>query len=418
LTHRLLLDGLPGPPHRSGSRPVARGSLPYGSRKPGVTSVLAEVSFINLTGAKLHVSYITLRFPFNVNGDVAKELLSTAWLFKIATHRVLRLIKQQQALPITKIGWKTTLRKVAYDVIPNERYTDGSITLVMGIYESCRELGIDFRSVELSDWLMFQQSWLEYPNRNISLKPNYEFHITTIRYNGTTSRVVVKPTVPKSYEQLLDAIIIEHVKYMGRVVVGDYGVRNNQLWVRGEVHITVPMDVYYERMARHKRNSGRLFGGVDVNADRINLAIIDSIGRLIEHRTFWFDETTSRGFPRHRAWSIIGMWIHEMLDYAYNNGVKALFLENPEILGRLKLMWVRSGNRKHENYNHKVMVFRSSIIERIALKASLYSIRVRYVNPRGTTNSVEHDELMRKYGLDKHTASAYLIALKGLNKQP
>ena len=29
------------------------------------------------------------------------------------------------------------------------------------------------------------------------------------------------------------------------------------------------------------------------------------------------------------------------------------------------------------------MVFRSSIIERIALKAPLYSIRAGYVNPRG-----------------------------------
>jgi len=36
------------------------------------------------------------------------------------------------------------------------------------------------------------------------------------------------------------------------------------------------------------------------------------------------------------------------------------------------------------------------------------------VNPKGTTNSTEHDELMRKYRLDRHTASAYLIALKGL----
>ena len=60
-------------------------------------------------------------------------------------------------------------------------------------------------------------------------------------------------------------------------------------------------------------------------------------------------------------------------------------------------------------------LFRNSIIERIALKAPLYSIRVSYVNPRGTTNSTKHDETMRKYGLDKHTTSAYLTALKGLN---
>ena len=77
-------------------------------------------------------------------------------------------------------------------------------------------------------------------------------------------------------------------------------------------------------------------------------------------------------------------------------------------------MWVGGGDRKHENYNYKVSVFRSSIIERIAIKAPLYSIETKYVNPRGTTNSTEHDELMRKHGLDRHTASAYLTALRGL----
>jgi len=112
------------------------------------------------------------------------------------------------------------------------------------------------------------------------------------------------------------------------------------------------------------------------------------------------------------------MRIHEMLNYAYRHGVETLFLENLEVLGRLKLMWVRGGDRKHENYDYKVSVFRSSIIERIVMKAPLYSIRLGYVNPKGTTNSTEHDELMRKHGLDRHTASAYLIALRvlGINK--
>ena len=50
------------------------------------------------------------------------------------------------------------------------------------------------------------------------------------------------------------------------------------------------------------------------------------------------------------------------------------------------------------------------------MKAPLYSIRVEYVDPKGTTRSKEHDEVMRKYGLDRHTASAYLIALKGIEK--
>jgi hypothetical protein len=264
---------------------------------------------------------------------------------------------------------------------------------------------------------MFQQSELEYPSRSITLKPNHEFHVTTIRFNGLIDRVVVKPTVPRSYEKLLGAITTKRVGYMGRVVIDGVGVRNNQLWLHGEVQVTVPMDVYYEYMARHKKNSGKLIGGVDVNTDKINLAIINENGELIDHKTFWFSEASRKGFSRHSAWSIIGMRIHEMFNYAYHHGVKTLFLENPEVLGRLRLMWVRSGDRKHENYNYKVMTFRSTIIEKIASKAPLYSIKVSYVNPKGTTNSTKHDELMNKYGLDRHTTSAYSIALKGLRHQ-
>jgi hypothetical protein len=363
------------------------------------------------------VSFITLRFPFDVDGDVAKELLSTAWLFRVAAHRVLAVAKQMQFLPSTKVGWVNVFRGIAYGVVPNRRYADGAVTLVMGIYESCRALGVDFRGVELGDWLMFQQSELEYPSRSITLKPNYEFHVTTVGFDGSIGRVILKPTIPRNYKELLDTVITEHVKHMGRVVVRDYGVRGSQLWVRGEVHVTIPLDVYFEHMARHKKNSGRFIGGVDVNADRINLAIIDSIGRLIDYKTFWFSEASRKGFSRHKAWSIIGMRIHEMLNYAYHHGVRALFLENPGVLGRLRLMWVRGGDRKHENYNHKVSIFRSTIIEKIAMKAPLYSIRAGYVSPRGTTNSKEHDEAMKRYELDKHTASAYLIALKGLTRQ-
>ena len=36
------------------------------------------------------------------------------------------------------------------------------------------------------------------------------------------------------------------------------------------------------------------------------------------------------------------------------------------------------------------------------------------INPKGTTNSEEHEKVMREKGFDRHTASAYLIALKGL----
>jgi len=362
------------------------------------------------------MSYITIALPFNIGGDVAGKILATTWLFKVATHRMLDTAKNTSVLPATDIGWKNVFRKMIYEVIPNRRYADGVIVLIRGIYESCRELGVDFKSVELGDWLMFQQAESEYPVRNITLKNDHSFQITTIDYSGESDRVVVEPTTPKNYEPLLDKIIEEGQKHTARVVVKDYGIRGNKLWIRGEIQLAIPLEFYYKHVARFKRNHGKLYGGVDVNTDRINLAIVDENGKLRDTYTFWFEEASRKSCPKRRARSIIGMRIHEMLKYAYHHGVKTLFLENPSTLGKLRLLWIRNGERRNRNYNWRVAVFRSSIIEMTALKAPLYSIEVKYVNPKGTTNSIEHDEAMKRYRLDKHTASAYIIAVKELKQ--
>jgi len=41
---------------------------------------------------------------------------------------------------------------------------------------------------------------------------------------------------------------------------------------------------------------------------------------------------------------------------------------------------------------------------------------VSLVEPRGTTSSEEHVKVMRELGLDRHVASAYLIALRRLHE--
>ena len=40
-----------------------------------------------------------------------------------------------------------------------------------------------------------------------------------------------------------------------------------------------------------------------------------------------------------------------------------------------------------------------------------YSFKILLIDPKGTTRSKEHNKIMKEYGLDRHTASAYLIAL-------
>jgi hypothetical protein len=291
------------------------------------------------------------------------------------------------------------------------------ITLVRSVYESCRQVDIDFRGVKLFDWLMFQQSEKEYPPRSITLKSPSEVEVTVFSYSKKSKRIALRISTSGVYKKLLDAILREKQPYIPRIYVKSWNARDGKLYVRGELQIAIPIDFYYKHMARASANNGKLYAGVDVNVDRVNLAIVDGDGRLRDTYTFWFEEASRKGCSRHRARSIIGMGVHEMLKYAYHHGVKTLFLENPEVLGKLKLLWVRSNDRRHENYNYKVSVFRSSVIEMIALKTPLYSIEVKYIDPRGTTSSREHDEIMKKHRLDRHTAPAYLIALKRL-KQP
>ncbi len=54
------------------------------------------------------MNYMTLTLPFNVDGDEGKRLLSTAWLFKTATHRMLYLARQSPILPASPQRHKKT----------------------------------------------------------------------------------------------------------------------------------------------------------------------------------------------------------------------------------------------------------------------------------------------------------------------
>lgn len=363
------------------------------------------------------MNYITVTLPFNACSVSARLLLSTAGLFRIAVLKVYKKLLEDNVKYISPIMLKKYYRSLAYGIIPNRRYADGALALIWSVYESCEALGIPFNQIEWKNWLMFQQTEKEFPCRNITLRKNYDVGVSTISFNGGKEKVELKPIIPTNYMRLINYIIEKRIPYTGRVVLRGYGERKGILRVNGRINLTIPYNAYLEVMKGFKRNYGKLYGGIDVNMDRINLAIIDGKGKLRDTYTFWFREVTARGYPRRRARTVIGMRVHEMLRYAYYHGVKVLFLENPGILGKLKLLWIRNGRRLHRNYNWKVSVFRSSVIEMIALKAPLYSIKTKYVDPKGTTNSREHDTIMKKHRLDKHTASAYMIALKGLNNK-
>ena len=276
---------------------------------------------------------------------------------------------------------------------------------------------MDYSEVELRDWLLFQHYDREVNGNVIRVYEDGTALVTTYGYDDSKDRVLVKAKPNRGHRELLRKVVESREKYMPRITIRDYGVRNSKFYVRGEIHVSVSYDFYLNHMRRYREPRGNLVSGVDVNTDRINLAIVDEHGGLRDMKTFRFREVTARGYPRRRAWSIIGMRIHEMLKYAYHHGASTIVLESPEVISRLRLLWVRNGRRLHENYNWKVSIFRNRIIERIMFKAPLYGLDVEFVNPKGTTHSKECSEIMRRNGLDRHTSSAYLIALRGIQNK-
>jgi len=67
-----------------------------------------------------------------------------------------------------------------------------------------------------------------------------------------------------------------------------------------------------------------------------------------------------------------------------------------------------SGNRKISRFAKKQLLIHGVI------KALRLGFNVILVNPKGTTNSEDHEKVMREKGFDRHIASAYLITLRGL----
>jgi len=72
---------------------------------------------------------------------------------------------------------------------------------------------------------------------------------------------------------------------------------------------------------------------------------------------------------------------------------------------------------KSKSANRKIARFaKRELLQYGIAMAMKYSFKVLLVNPKWTTKSEEHDKAMKRYGLDRHSASAYIIALQGIER--
>ena len=141
------------------------------------------------------------------------------------------------------------------------------------------------------------------------------------------------------------------------------------------------------------------------------------MGVLRDVKTFHYPSLASPTMNGERRKSLEHRIVHDVLRYAYYHGASIIVLEDPEVLGRLKLKWIRdNSDRGGSRFNRKVSMFKSSLIEDIVLHAPEYGLKAYYVDPAYTSKLAE--VVATELGLDRHSASAYIIALEYLGLRP
>ncbi|MEM4843258.1 MAG: hypothetical protein QXU08_02460, partial [Ignisphaera sp.] len=155
----------------------------------------------------------------------------------------------------------------------------------------------------------------------------------------------------------------------------------------------------------------RLIAGFDLNSDRVNMVIVDEYGRIVDMRTAWFPEVTSHCFPRSRAKVARLQALSKLIEYAYHHGVSVAVFEDLGRIKRREFTGSPIANRKISRFAKRQLLVYAVVM---SLK---YGLKPALVDPRGTSSSHEHRFIMGKHGLDRHTVSAYLIALRYLQDE-
>lgn len=187
--------------------------------------------------------------------------------------------------------------------------------------------------------------------------------------------------------------------YGARVAFSEGGV---------ELHISVSIHLHLKHFSLPKRRGYGLIAGLDLNSDRINMAVVDFDARIVAMRTAWFPEVALHGFPRGKARDIGLKKLKELLSYTRRIGVDYIVFENLFNVKRRGRVRSSTGNRKVTRFAKRQLLQYGLLM---TLKLGLTPI---LISPKGTTHSREHEEVMKKRGLDKHMASAYIVAIRGL----
>ena len=182
-----------------------------------------------------------------------------------------------------------------------------------------------------------------------------------------------------------------------------YGVEISENF---KVHVYVPFWLYKQYLGR-ENNGGNYMASFDLNSDRINMVIVNQNGEILDVKNEHFHEVSMHGYPRNRAKNLRLQALAKLLDYARHHGVGIVLFENLPLIKSRRCNSSRKGNRKISRFAKRELI---DYGVSMALKRGF---RVYLVNPAYTTRKAK--EMHNQLGLDVHTVSAYILALRYLS---
>ena len=283
----------------------------------------------------------------------------------------------------------------------NKAYGDSAYKTAKTLVEGCKHNGGNPRHIRVKKlFIVSEGEASRFGNRNIRFEST---SMVKVKYPYDGSWLIFKACFGEKHLPLIKELVElarqKKVSYGARIVF-----RSGRIYL----HLSIPIELYLKHFSKGKTR-GSLIAGFDLNSDRINMVIVDEYGMVRDIKTEWFPEVTSHGYPRRKAKAKRLEALSKLLKYAYHHTVGIVVFENLLAIKKRRYTRSRIANRKITRFAKK------QLLQYGIVMAMKYGFKVLLINPKGTTSSKEHDEVMRKYGLDKHTASAYLIALKGLN---
>ncbi len=238
-------------------------------------------------------------------------------------------------------------------------------------------------------------------NRNIKLVSTSEVLIKIPHATGEHSWLKARVKFGEKHIPIIRELATGNYSYGASIVLKE---KNKEFPFY--LHLHVPLELYIKYM--RKESEAKIMGhiaGFDFNPDRICMVIIDQNGIIRDVRNEHFPEVTSHGFSRDKARTVRREAVAKLVKYAREHGVKYYVIED---LSKPKPKGTRTAKRKISR-----MALREFIQQMEVLVPKVDGVLIK-VNP--AYSSVSARIIAEDLGLDIHTASAYIIALRSIKR--